>query len=192
MACYLTRFYADVQAISATPTQIKFKAILTGDADGLDDYEFKLQSYNGVHYTAKTSYLTFVMPYDSDYMSEYNNRPNGEIQLIRTAEFGGNQGETTIAVGNPQSVNYYKGSVGSSFKISATKQTANVNPKTYDLGNVINITLNTDDERIFEVAGYNDIKAGDSIIYESETIEIAQVIMMISNSNFKYKLKELV
>ena len=191
MSLYLTTFYADVQAISATPTQIKFKAILTGSEDGLPDYEFKLKSYTGTHYSAKTSYLTFVMPYDSDYMAEFNNRPNGEIQLIRTAELGENQGETIIAVGNPQSPDYYKGSVGSSFKISATKQTTNNNPKTYNLENIINITLSSDGERIFHVAGYNDIKAGDSVIYESETIPIAQVIMMISNSNFKYKLKEL-
>ena len=192
MAYYLTRFYADVQAISATPTQIKFKAILTGADDGLSDYEFKLRSYNGVHYSGKSSYLTFIMPYDNDYMSEYNNRPNGEIRLIRTAEFGVNQGETTIAVGNPQSVDYHKGSMSSSFKISATKQVTNINPKTYDLENVINVYLDSSGARIFEVTGYNDIKAKDFVIYASETIEIVQVIIMISDSNFKYKLKELI
>lgn len=182
--------FSEITSAVVQPENIRFRVVLTGDADGLSDYEYPLASYSGTHYTSQTSYLNFVLPYSTENLTAYNDRPNGEIQLYRIATYAGNTGETLIAVGNPQSNNFYKGAINSSLTISATKQVTNSSPKTYPLENIVSITRNTDDQRVFEVAGYNDITAGDSFTYGAETIIAEQVMILISATKFTYKIKE--
>ena len=190
MPNYLIQLFSDVVSKEVKPTNIRFKAILTGSADGKSDYEYLLKSFNGVFYSGKTNYLTFIMPYSTENLSAYNDRPNGDIQLFRIIDIGGDTGETLIAEGNPQTIDFYRGAIDASFKLSATKQTTNATPKTYDLENVINIALDSNGARIYEVAGYTDITAGDEFIYEAETMTAEQIVMIISATQFKYKIKE--
>ncbi|MCU7836537.1 MAG: hypothetical protein KZQ83_14970 [gamma proteobacterium symbiont of Taylorina sp.] len=192
MPIYLIDLFSDIAAKKVTPTNIRFKVVLTGSADSLPDYEYPLKNYSGTHYSGKTSYLNFVMPYSVENLQAYNDRPNGDIELYRIIDIGGETGETLIATGNPELTNFYKGAIASSFTMRATKQVTNSNPKTYNLENVINISVTTTGERIFEVVGFNDIKAGDDFIYESETITAEQIVMIISTTNFTYKIKELI
>lgn len=187
---YIAEIYSDVVGKQIVPENIKFKAILTGANDSLPDYEYQLKNYNGTHYSGRTSYLNFSMPYSQENLQALIDRPNGEIQLIRIAELGDILGEEIIAVGNPQSNNFYQGVLNASMTIAATKQITNVDPKTYDLENVISVNRNTDNKRVFEVFGYNSIKPGDSFIYQAETILSDQIVILISATVFKYKIRE--
>lgn len=191
MPILLIDLFSDILAQKAVPTNIRFKAILTGASDGISDYVYQLKNYTGTHYSGKTSYLNFVIPYSVENLQAYNDRPNGDIKLFRIIDVGGEIGETLIAEGNPQFINFFEGAVNSSFTLKATKIITNNNPKTYDLENVVNISMTSTGERVFEVAGFTDIKAGDDFIYNSETITVDKIAMIISTHNFIYKIKEL-
>ena len=155
------------------------KLILTGAADGLPDYEFRLASVAGSVKSARQSRFTFNLPYIAEYIEEYYSRENGELQLYID--------DVLWKVSNPDSLKFSRGANSGSINIIGTKQV------TYNQ----ELTLNVDERvvseygnKYFSVAGFLDIIPGDIIKFSERKIKILEYSFMIQPDSFIFKLKQ--
>ena len=159
-----------------------YDATITGAADGLPDFDYILKSYSGIHYSGLTSHLRFQFPRQNDDIKGVTDRPNGEI-ILRKNGF-------ELYRGTPESVDFFNGASASTFSISATYLTTETTPKTVT-AQVELIDTDYDGKRIFKLPGYHDFQPLDSLFYNSETIEIDQVRIIINAESTYLKLREL-
>lgn len=159
-----------------------YTALLTGDADSVSDFEFIIKSYSGIHYSGAISYMSFQLPKVNGYTEAMAARPNGEFSL--------QQNGIDLFVGVISWLNFYVGSVNKTISVSADYLKTETGPAASSLP-VTNIHYEYDGKRVFTIEGYHTFKATDSLLYDSETIEIDKVSIVLGENRKYMTLREL-
>jgi len=161
--------------------------ILTGEQDNTTSYEYLLKSFSANRYDSATSQsrFTFQCPKRTDDITAYNARPNGEMILYK-------DGIEIFRV-DPDYYSYNVGPDSETLSIKASRSYTNssVQTLTIDSNEVSNISTGATGKRTFTIPKWIEINPLDSILYELETIQIAQVVISAKVSGWTFQLTEI-
>lgn len=161
---------------------LNYIVTLTGAPDSTTDFDLKLKSYNGTHYSGFISNLSFQVPRISGYIDEILNRTNGELILKRNS--------VELFRGLLKRFDFFVGPKTSTLSLSASYLETETTLKT-ETPDVTSVNFGYDLKRTFTANGFANVQPLDSIIYEEETIQIDKVVINISKNGIYYRLREL-
>ena len=156
------------------------KLILTGTADGLDDYEFRFNSISCSVKNGTQSRLTVNLPYITEYIDEYYYRPGGDLNLYI-------DNELFLTFNPSEPLSFNRGANSGSIRIQGTKQVTYTQENTIDVSKRV---ISESGNKIFSIAGFIDIKPGDIIKFSGRKIKILDYSFTISISGFLFKLNQ--
>lgn len=141
---------------------------------------FPLESFRISDSNSSLSYFQGVIGFTDDNLSEVSARLAGE--LILEADFG--DGVVEIFRSNFDDFDYHTGPFSGALTLKGSKTTSNPSPAAIAVDALSEITLNSDGARVFRFNEPLSIKAGDNIIYQSETISLDRVTQNSSVKGF--------
>lgn len=152
--------------------------ILTGAADGLNDYTLRIKSLNTTVKNGSESRIRFNLPYISDYLSAYNARPSGDLKCY----IGG----VLWLTFNPENITFSRGAVNSTITISGTKQVTYVQQNTHDVSGRIISENQTTAGKNFKIAGFVFMYPNDIIEFNSRQIVIQEFSAQTTGTSIEF------
>lgn len=172
---------------SATPVYI---CVLTGSADGLDDLEIPISSFQAKMRDGNPSYISAYIPDIMNWADEINARQNGDILIRKGYKFAdGTRQLETIAWVDFENLRYDKGAKSQTGVISGhrTESSSETGTKTVILSGVSYVSLQ--ENGFLRIRSEIDLflRPGDTVIYDDEGGSIvAGYINYVVNTDFAW------
>jgi len=167
---------------------IRYFLVITGAADGLDDIEIPMKSFQARRRTDASTYLSVVIP-SVDRVSDVSARQNGTIRIEQGYEKNGEilQREVIIET-DLDEVNYDQGGRNQSMNLVGYRQHT-FNSKEITLSGAISRSMRSGKLRYRLSKPYIFLNPGDVVTIDSDTFTIDLMSYVISPSFASIELK---